>query len=117
MNDAFVSQNFRGFAEIIANVRLRADPFDITSDSVGKINLRLVTDGTNSVRVAGEMPHLTRAKLAVHFRPDMDFKSKGKLLRDLANRRSPTAADVHWQSIELVRFRGEQVGVRDVFYE
>src|SRR5205814_9032923 len=52
MNDAFISQDFRGFAEIIANIRLPADPLDITSNSVGKIDLGLVTNGTNSSRVA-----------------------------------------------------------------
>jgi hypothetical protein len=42
MNDAFAPKNVSRFAEIIADVRLLADPIEITRDAGGEIDLRCV---------------------------------------------------------------------------
>ena len=77
--------------------------------------MRLVAGRANARGVAGEMAHFARAKFAVHFRCDVDLERARDLSRDFTNGHAATAADIHRQSIELVRLGREQVGARDVF--
>src|ERR1700720_1651612 len=115
MHDAFAAQNRFRFAEIIADIGLFANPIQITPDAGSKIDLRLVTGGANTGDVTGEMAHFPRTKLPVYFWSDVNLQRRAKLFRDFANRRSSAAAHVHWQTVELVCLRGQQVRARDVF--
>src|SRR5438552_18986222 len=117
MNDAFVLQNFASFAEVITNVSLGADPINVTTDAVAEIDSRFVTSRASERRVANEMSHFAGTKFAVDLRRDVDAQSIGKLFGDFANRRAAAAANVHWQSVELDRFRGKQIRSGDVFHE
>src|SRR2546423_13188471 len=49
MNDAFAAKNVRGFAEIIADVGLLADPIKVTPDAGGEIDLRRVAGRADPV--------------------------------------------------------------------
>ena len=63
------------------------------------------------------MAHFTGTKFAVDLRRNVDFQNIGKLFSDFADRRAAAAANVHRQSVELVRFRGEQIRAGDVFHK
>src|ERR1041384_6966293 len=117
MNDAFAPKNVCGFAEIIANIGLLADPIEVAADTSREIDLRSVARGANARRIAREMAHFAGTKFAVHFGRNVDVERIGNLFRDLANTNALAAADVDRQAIELVALRGEQVRARDVFDE
>src|ERR1700682_3013478 len=85
MNDAFAAKNVSGFAEIIAHVRLLADPIKITPDARGEIDLRRIARSADAFGVAGEMPHLAGTKFAVCFRRDVDVERVGNLFGDFPN--------------------------------
>src|SRR5205085_9660284 len=72
MNDAFAAQNVGGFAKIVADVRLLANPIEITPDPGGKINLRRVTRRANPLGAAREVAHFAGPEFAVYFRRDLN---------------------------------------------
>ena len=63
------------------------------------------------------MTHLAWAKFAVYLRRDLDAERIRNCFRNLANRYAAAAADVHWQSVKLIRFGRQQVRPCDVFNE
>src|SRR5689334_5357987 len=50
MNNPFAPKNVGGFAEIIADVGLLADPIKISANAGREVDLRRVTGGTNAFR-------------------------------------------------------------------
>src|SRR5262249_5463352 len=115
MNDTFALQNFFGLAEVIANIRLRADPTDVAFDSLLQLDLWFVTGVADFCYVTGEMTHFAGAKFVAGFWLDADPETPRKNLRDFADRRSFAAADVHSHAVKFVGFSGEQVRARDIF--
>ena len=83
MNDPFVLQNFAGFAEVIANVRLRADPGDIATDSFIEIDTGFVAGRASQRGVANEMANFARTKFAVNLRREIDLQNVGELFGDV----------------------------------
>src|SRR2546423_15599367 len=107
MNDSFAAQNRFRFAEVIADVGLRADPIDVARDSIFESDLRFVAGRADFGRVAGEMAHFTGTKFSARFRFDAALEKGGKNLRDFANRHSFATPDVTRKSIALVGFSCE----------
>src|ERR1700720_2380298 len=102
MNDSLVLQNFAGFAEVIPNVGLGADPIDITGDTFAEIDSCFVTGRSSGSSVAGKVTHFAGPKFAVDLGRDIDLQNIRKLFGDFADRRAVAAADVHRQSVELI---------------
>src|SRR5437588_5453954 len=113
MNDPFAAKNIRGFAKIIAHVRLLPDPVEITADARGEIDLRHVSGRADAFRVAGEMAHFAGTKLAFGFGENLDAESIGNLFGHFANADTAVAADVHRKAVELVAFGREKIRARD----
>src|SRR5213592_2449753 len=63
------------------------------------------------------MPHLARSKFAVYFRRNVDVELIRNCFGDLTNRYAAAAADIDWQSVELMGFGREQVCPGDVLNE
>src|SRR5215471_18524339 len=110
MNDSFVAQNLRGLAKIIADVALRTNPIKITAESVFQIHLRNVTRSPDSFCTADKMAHFPGPKIPIYFRRDLYSECIGNSLRNFAHANGFAAADIHWQPIERIRFRGEEIG-------
>src|SRR5690242_14425933 len=117
MNYSFVAQNFSGFAEVIAHVRLRTNPIKITAKSFFQIHQWNVTRSPDPLRPADKMAHLPGPKLPIDFRRDRYSKRIGNSLRNFAHTPGFAAADIYRQTIERVRFRSQEIGPRNIFYE
>jgi hypothetical protein len=63
------------------------------------------------------MPHLPGPKFAVDFRRDLYSERIGNSLRNFAYANGFAAADIHWQTIERIRFRSEEIASRNVLHE
>src|SRR5262245_12013883 len=99
MNDALVLQNLAGFTEVIANVRLCADPINVATDPLAEINGRVVSGRASKLGIAGKMTHFAGTKFTIDLRRDADLQEIGKLFGDFANRRAAAAADVQGKSV------------------
>src|SRR6266446_5898842 len=107
MNDSLVLQNFAGFAEVIANVGLGADPIDVTGDAFAEIDSGFVTGRSSKCSVAGKMAHFAGPKFAVDLGRDIDLQNIRKLFGDFADGCAMSDADVYRPSVKLVGFCGE----------
>src|SRR6202171_2266772 len=114
MDDAFVAENCCRFAEIITNVELRSNPIEGTRDAGCKIDMWLRTGSADSRRVAREVAHFARTKFAAGLWFDVDLERIRDAVGNFTNGCAFPTADIHGQSIELVRFGGEQIRARDV---
>src|SRR6202163_3660801 len=114
MDDAFVAQNCCRFAEIITNVELRSNPIEIARNPGCKIDMWLITGSADPRRVAREVAHFTRTKFAAGLWFDVDLKGVRDAVGNFANGCAFPTADIHCQSIELVRFGRQQIRARDV---
>src|SRR6516162_4070634 len=117
MNYSFVAQNFSSFAEVIAHVALRANPIQITAESFFQIHLRNITRSSDPLCPADEMPHFSGSKLAIDFRRGFYSKRIGNPLRNFPHANGFAAADIHWQSVERIRLRGEEISPRNILHE
>ena len=63
------------------------------------------------------MPHLSGAKLAIDLRRDLYFERIRNSLGYFTHANGFAAADIHWQAIELIRFRDEEVSPCNILNE
>src|SRR5450759_543366 len=94
MDNSLVLQNFARFTEIIANVRLAADPIDVTRNTFAEIHGWFVAGRPGERGVASEMTHFPGAKFTVDLGRGVDLQNIGKLFGDFVNRYTASAADV-----------------------
>src|SRR5256885_3812795 len=102
MNDAFALQNLLRFAEVIADIRLGADPIDVALDSRFQLNLRFVAGRTNLRGVAREMAHFAGTKFAPRFRFDVDLERGGNNFGNRANRYAFLAPDIYCHAVQPI---------------
>src|SRR6516225_380433 len=111
------SENGFCSCEIISDLALSANPFQIAFDPFFQAHSGRVPGIPNQGRIRYQMPHFTGPKLVIHDRSEPDLQSVGNQSSDLSDRDRATASDVHRPAVQLLRSGSEQVGLSDVFYK